>query len=206
MTRSWIAAFYIGFVTFGAAAQAEDYRPGDKVVVIAEADLIVDQDVVDHVGPGSVLKVEDINDTWLWVAVTKPGWLESRNVIPLDRRAIDSLTEMIRRQPRSARLYDGRAEVWMELGELDIALADLNEAVRLSPESAIYGNRGRIWEAKGEFDKAIADYDEALRLDPANATAHHNRGMAWYKKRDLDQAIADFTEADPARRGDRDDV
>ena len=73
---------------------------------------------------------------------------------------------MIDRDPREARLYAGRAGVWASLGELDIAISDYNEAIRLSPEAAAYNGRGLIWDAQGEFDKAISDYDEAMRLDP----------------------------------------
>ena len=59
------------------AAAAEDYQPGDRVVVIAEAKLTVkgNRDV-DDVGPGLVLKVAAVNGQWLWVSNGKPGWLD----------------------------------------------------------------------------------------------------------------------------------
>ncbi len=61
-----------------------------------------------------------------------------------------------------------RAIIWRkEKKELDIALGDYNEAIRLDPTSAsVYNNRGLAWHDKKEYDKAIADYNEAIRLDP----------------------------------------
>ena len=51
-------------------------------------------------------------------------------------------------------------------GELDVAIADLSEAIRLDPKDAsFYKNRGYAYDQKGDLDKAIADYSEAIRLD-----------------------------------------
>ncbi len=74
-----------------------------------------------------------------------------------------------------------RAMIWQwEKHELDIALADYNEAIRLDPnEASVYNSRGVAWRAKQEYDKAIADYSEAIRLDPTYALAYCNRGFAW---------------------------
>ena len=59
------------------------------------------------------------------------------------------------------------------LGDLDGALADINEAIRLDPalpQPLI--NRAVIWRAKGDFDRAIADATEAIRLAKAKAPAN----------------------------------
>ena len=176
---------------------AHDYRPGDEVVVIADAKLqIEDNPAVFEVWPGLVLKVEAINGDWLWVSYVKDGWLDQSNVIPLDRRAIDRFTEMIRRDPGNAGLYSVRADVWEHLGELDIAIGDHNEAIRLRPDSAAaYGGRGNAWRAKGEYDKAIDDYNQAIRLDPKDPVAYNNRGIAWSRKEEYDKAIDDYNQA-----------
>jgi tetratricopeptide (TPR) repeat protein len=189
-----LAGIFLGLTLLSAAA-AQNYHPGDQVVAIAEADLTVENQSVAKVWPGLTLKVAAVNDKWLWVSNKKPGWLDQRHVIPLDRAAINRLTDMIRDKPRSANLYSGRAIVWFSLGELDIAIADFSEAIRLAPSAPMYGNRGRGWEAKGEHDKAIADYNEALRLDPQNVTAYVNRGEVWRKKGENDKALADYNEA-----------
>jgi tetratricopeptide (TPR) repeat protein len=89
-----------------------------------------------------------------------------------------------------------RGIAWKAKGDLDRAIADYTEAIRLDPQhERAYVNRGNAWQAKGDLDRAIADYDEAIRLDAKDADAYDNRGIAWKHKGDLDRAIADYTEA-----------
>lgn len=191
MRYGLLGVVWLGLVSLAMGA---DYRPGDKVVVIAEAKLRVEQTEVDKVWPGLVLQVGDVNGEFLWLGQGKPGWLEAKHVIPLDRAAIDRLTILIRNTPREARLYSRRASVWRALGEVDIAIADLNEAIRLSPSAAYYNNRGLAWKQKKEYDKAISDYNEALRLDPT-AAEYLNLGTAWFYKQEYDKAISGYDEA-----------
>ena len=97
---------------------------------------------------------------------------------------------------RLATAYCFRGHGLTEKRQLDAALSDLHESIRLDPISACaLTNRGRIYGFKGDLDRAIADYDEAIRLDPRFALAYNNRGDAWRAKGDLDRAIADFSAA-----------
>ena len=58
-------------------------------------------------------------------------------------------------------------------GDLDKAIADCAEAIRLNPRMAeAYNRRGSVYEKKGDLDKAIADYTEAIRLDPKMPRRH----------------------------------
>ncbi len=92
--------------------------------------------------------------------------------------------------------YNNRGIAWVDQGDLDHAIADYTEAIRLDPKHVkAFNNRGNAWRKKGDYDKDIADCNEAIRLDPQYATAFNNRGLAWDAKGDLDRAIADYTEA-----------
>ena len=158
------------------AAIAQEYQPGDKVVVIAKAKLRVEgKGDVDDVWPGLVFQVRAVDGERLWLSDGHPGWLDRRHVIPLNRAAIDRLTSMVNADPRNASLYSGRGNVRKHLGELDAAIGDYNEAIRLDPSAAYYNNRGWAWYAKGEYDKAIADCTKAIRLDPKYALAYRGR-------------------------------
>ena len=87
--------------------------------------------------------------------------------------------------------------------EIDKAIADYTESIRLSPgEAIVYNNRGLAWGDKQEYDKAIADYTEAIRLDPEDETAYCGRGKAWVEKKEYDKAVADYTEAIQLDPGD----
>ena len=55
----------------------------------------------------------------------------------------------------------------MQKGELDRALADLNEAARIdSSNFYAFWNRGAVYAAKGDFDRAQEDFTKALALNP----------------------------------------
>jgi tetratricopeptide (TPR) repeat protein len=120
------------------------------------------------------------------------GYLAKADVV-LVQNAIAFFTARIRLDPKDDTAYAYRATAWMEKGEHDKAIKDLDEAIRLSPESsASYNNRGNAWRDKKEHDKAIADYGVAIRLDPKLALAYIGRGNAWQDKQEHDKAIADY--------------
>jgi tetratricopeptide (TPR) repeat protein len=101
--------------------------------------------------------------------------------------------------------YVARGLAWQAKGDLDRALADYTDAIRVNPRDALaYNNRGLLWREKGDADRAIADLTDAIRIDPlphsdllgsGHVNIYANRGLAWETKGDLDRAIADFDQA-----------
>ena len=166
---------------------------GYKVVAIRIADVTVDGRTVSKVFPGLVLKVEDVKGDLLLVANGRPGWVESRHVVTLDR-SMPVLTAMIRQEPQNPSLYAGRALIWKEWKEYDKAIADLDESIRLSPQAANYHCRAIVWVFKGEHDNAIADFNAALRFDPKYPLIYLCRANTWGEKNQFDKAIADYEE------------
>ena len=85
-------------------------------------------------------------------------------------------------------------------GQLDGALADCNESLRLRPNSAnVLDSRALVYLKSSRFDSAIADYDEALRLDANQARSLYGRGLAKQKKGDAAGAAADIAAAKAIR-------
>ena len=81
---------------------------------------------------------------------------------------------------KNARSLCNRAAARVDNGEIDAAIADLSEAIRLDPPSAAepYCIRGLAYVKAGDFDIATADCTEAIRLDPESAKAYCYRGLA----------------------------
>jgi tetratricopeptide (TPR) repeat protein len=81
-------------------------------------------------------------------------------------------------------------------GDLECALADFDQAIKLSPgyARALY-NRGVVHARQGELDRSIAEYTRAIEADPVLARAFNGRGQALLRKADTPRAVADFTEA-----------
>ncbi|MFI5456325.1 MAG: tetratricopeptide repeat protein [Isosphaerales bacterium] len=159
--------------------------------------LKIENQVIDPKDWIATYRVEQVNRPWLWLhAGELNGWAPADQVVPVEQ-AIAFFADYIRSNPGDSFGYTMRAMIWTEeKKELDIALGDYNEAIRLNPTKvAVYGNRGNGWYAKKEYDKAIADYNEAIRLDPTEAALYNNRGNAWYAKKEYDKAIADYNEA-----------
>ena len=86
------------------------------------------------------------------------------------------------------------------IGELQAALADCNEAIRLEPNvAAAFDSRGLTYLKLGQWELAIADFNSALRLDPKLASSLYGRGFAKLKKGDLAGGNADIAAAKTSR-------
>jgi tetratricopeptide (TPR) repeat protein len=84
---------------------------------------------------------------------------------------------------------------WLK-GDLDKALADFDEAVRLNPDDLnVLTDRSAILDDKGDYDRAIADLDKVLAKQPDNGRALNGRAWAHAQNGDLDKALADSERA-----------
>jgi tetratricopeptide (TPR) repeat protein len=126
-------------------------------------------------------------------------WCESKGDISPDLR-INGCTAVIQSGRWSdtglAEPLNNRCAAFLAVGEYDKAVADCDQAIKLSPRYALsYLNRGNAYFAKQDYNHAVADYDQAIRVDPGYAFAFRNRGLAYSRKGDYDHAIADYKEA-----------
>jgi tetratricopeptide (TPR) repeat protein len=92
--------------------------------------------------------------------------------------------------------YTSRGVEWRAKRQLDRAIADHTQAIKLDPSlSEAFYNRGNAYGDKGENDRAITDYDQAIRLNPKFAGAFNNRGLARRQKGDTAGGDADIARA-----------
>jgi hypothetical protein len=106
-----------------------------------------------------------------------PVWLAKEDVVPLSK-AIDYFTERIRQDDKDAYAYSARAVAHDARGELDLAIKDHGDSIRLMPEwPAFRVNRAESYYRKHDYANAATDFAEAIRLDPKRPDAITS--LAW---------------------------
>jgi len=81
-------------------------------------------------------------------------------------KLLKEFSSLTQNSQRSYEAYLGRANVLLDLGDYDQALADASQAIALSPDPMSYCIRGHIYRAQGQLEKAVEDYSRAIRLEP----------------------------------------
>lgn len=191
------------FTLFAAICHAHDYQAGDIVVFREGARITLDGNevsigfptgmllTVEKVGVNGRLLVHDelLNDD-------EPlGWISTDDVLPLGEAA-GYLTKMIKQDPDDTVLLSARAEVYQAGGDIDLAIADYNDLIRIRPEFSIYyALRGNLFAAKKNYRKAIADFDVAVRNSPDDSLFLCGRASIWHTLQEYDKAISDCTAA-----------
>jgi len=183
------------FIGVPANVAFGDHQVGSTVVVIHDAPIKVGDKVVQQVLRGVGLKVLAVQGDWLWVSHKATGWIRKQDVAT-PNRAIEVFTEEIKKNPYDSDAHVCRGLAWFDKNEIDIAIADLNQAIRLDPKnSSAYSSRSICWWAKRDIDKAISDCTEAIRIEPTEAMHYANRGLLWNMKAEYEKAIADADQA-----------
>lgn len=106
--------------------------------------------------------------------------------------------QALKLKPDFYRPYYNRALLKTSQGDIQGALQDYSEAIRLAPDTAktatsdTYLNRGQLFALQGQTQSALTDFDQAVKLNPRNGLALYNRGNLRFNQKDLTGAIADF--------------
>jgi len=106
--------------------------------------------------------------------------------------------QALKLNPTFYRPYYNRALLKTTQGDVQAALSDYSEAIRLAPDTAktatseTYLNRGQLFALQGQTQPALTDFDQSIKLNPRNALALYNRGNLRFNQKDLTGALADF--------------
>jgi len=115
-------------------------------------------------------------------------------------RALEALDQAIDLDGRCTDAVRARGLLLMEMGELDLAAADLNRAVRLAPDSAYCElERGTVHLLRGRLEIALTAFERALALEPDLAAAHASRAAALLRLGRLEEALEAISNAVAAR-------
>lgn len=99
-------------------------------------------------------------------------------------------------KPKTADDYFLLGQAHLSRGETNAALADLDEAIRLTPDkSAYYLARAKAHEAGKQLDAELADLDKSLSLDLKNTDALMMRAGLRFARKDRAGAASDVAAA-----------
>ncbi len=129
------------------------------------------------------------NDFWIntSVFITLRSMKAARH-----EEALRFCTAAVALRPQSPGARVNLGDALRDSGDLDGAVAELREALRLQNDYAEAHNDLGVALADQEHrDRAIAEYREAIRLRNDYADAHNNLGAALLAKGDVDAAIAE---------------
>jgi lipoprotein NlpI len=176
------------------AAEAGAFERGEKVVLIQPTEMKTTTGSSVALSPGVTLTVQAIEGDKLKVAVGRVGWVEPSIVISAGK-ADDHFSNLIKSNPQDATALFARGRIRFDKGDKDGAIADLDQGLKLMPNSEALTIRGFAWKRKGDKEKAMADFDEAIKLNPKEALAWRVRGATWASKGDYKQAIDQYSES-----------
>ncbi len=110
----------------------------------------------------------------------------------------------IHKHPKNDKLYYDRAKVYMEIGRVNDAIADLSHAVSLNDKQPEYHMLlGDAYLANGSIEQSYASLQRALELDPDNQEATLKLGEIAYYSHNYDRAmecLSKVTAKDPQNR------
>jgi tetratricopeptide (TPR) repeat protein len=183
-----------GMVAMGMALASEitygevpPLKAGDRAVTTGKTPVQADKGTVATLDPGTELTVVGAKENWVGIAAEQNGkkivgWVKPNLLAPS--------------KPSAASEAFQRGYAHHLKGELDQALDQYSEAIRLDPQYArAYNNRGLAYQARRDMRQAITDFSEAIRLSPTLVAAYLNRGVAHMTKLDYKKALADYDEA-----------
>ena len=114
--------------------------------------------------------------------------------------AIAACTRLLERggsDPTSTASYlANRGGTFLNRGDIELALKDLDESLRLNPNAALANyNRGAAYFSKHDFEPAVTDLKRALELDPKHANWEYYLGRSLLGLARHDEAVTHLTKA-----------
>ena len=107
-----------------------------------------------------------------------------------------AVTEQIKKEPRNARLYLKRAELYRLHAEWKLSENDFNAAEKLDSKLAVVNlGRGKLWLDAGQFSKAKRALEKFLVIEPRSFEGVVTLARVYAKLRQTDAAVRYFTES-----------
>ncbi len=123
---------------------------------------------------------DEMGDLWLQVIPRSPA--DEKTLADDFRRKaskedLAAYTALLRRDPANPLRHDAVAQLYLDAGRVDEAIAEFRASLQLNDQSApTHYNLGYALSSRGRGDEAMEEFSAALRIDPDYAFAHNNLG------------------------------
>lgn len=105
-------------------------------------------------------------------------------------------TDAINKKYNNPLAYNNRGHYYRQNNQIDKAIADYNEALKINPNYYLsLNNRGKIFFDRGQVDLAMTDFNKSISVAPNYVSALSNRGAAHAAKNDFQAALVDLNKA-----------
>jgi tetratricopeptide (TPR) repeat protein len=110
------------------------------------------------------------------------------------RQAINYFTDAIKMDGRYlASAYGLRAEAYVQINEVDSAIADLGESIKLNNRVALtYAMRGFLFISMNETNNAENDFKKAIALDSLKLSSYAGMSWVYLARNQLDSALTNI--------------
>ena len=181
--------------TQSATAPAAD---GFQANTLAVAKVKLQNKEVLYAQPGQALLVVSVDETSVVVRAT-----DGKNHLRVARNALVPLLEagplydqLIKGTPGDPNLYVARANVYSARGEIEKAIVDLKQAVKLDDQyEAAYVSLAEAQMQMEDYEGVFATTSQVLQIDNTNPTYYVLQGVAHRRMEKYPEAIANFTDA-----------
>lgn len=128
--------------------------------------------------------------------------MDSKQLTAERRQEIADATKEIESNPQNDYYYSNRADIYRQLKQYDLALADYDTAISIEPQNLhAYAKRGSLYHQLKRYDLALADYNTATSIEPTGYTKYVNYDYIYSRRADTyinlkqyDKAIADYSQ------------
>lgn len=135
-----------------------------------------------------------LNGLPVWASPLEQGVTQMRRGGEI-QKAIDYFSQTLQQTPNFVRARILRGSLYLQQQNLEDAIKDFSEAIRLEPKNPeLLVDRGIAYMQPGQ-DNALAmtDFQSAIALEPANPNYHYLLGLAFAANEDYEKAIEAFT-------------
>jgi Tfp pilus assembly protein PilF len=123
---------------------------------------------------------DEMGDLWLQVAARNAADSQQLATDVARKARVEDLAayrKLLRDHQSDPRRHDAVAALYFEGGQIDQAIAEYSDSIRLDPRSArSQYNLGIALGVRGRRDEAVSAFEAALAIDPDYAPAHNNLG------------------------------